>query len=221
MDEALEAAKESAWREIRRIDAAYERGEIGDAEWHEAMASLVVPAYLVAENPRAGSGHSGTSEDWEWSRGIVAEGIPATAQTYLDVGCANGLLMESVHRWSGVEPYGLEISPELAELARRRLPHWRDRIFVGSALIWEPGRRFDVVRTGLEYVPKPRRPELVAHLLSFCDRLVIGKFNEEAGERRLEGEVASWGRVIAGHAERAHRTEPRLVYRAFWIDAPG
>ena len=72
---------------------------------------------------------------------------------------------------------------------------------------------------GLEYVPKPRRHELVAHLLSFCNRLVIGKFNEEAAERRIEAEVASWGHVVAGRAEHAHRTEPRLVYRALWIDA--
>jgi SAM-dependent methyltransferase len=221
VDERLEAAKEGAWREVAAIDAAYARGELGDAGWHAAMASLVVPSYLAARTPEAGSGHSGTAAEWEYSRGIVAEAI-AGHTTFLDVGCANGLLMESVQRWSGVEPYGLDVSPELAEFARKRYPLWRDRIFVGNALDWTPPQRFDVVRTGLEYVPAPRRREFVAHLLENViapgGRLIVGKFNEEVGERRLETEVASWGFTVAGRAERAHRSEPRLTYRVFWID---
>jgi hypothetical protein len=40
-------------------------------------------------------------------------------------------------------------------MARHRLPHWADRIAVGNALDWIPGRSFDFVRTGLEYAPAP------------------------------------------------------------------
>ena len=93
-----------------------------------------------------------------------------------------------------------------------------DRIFVGNALTWEPPRRFDFVRTGLEYAPPPRRRDLVAHLLSFCDRLIIGSFNEEVERRATEEQVASWGFRIAGRAERPHR-DPRVVRRVFWIDS--
>src|SRR5262249_7558245 len=120
--------------------------------------------------------------------------------TFLDVGCASGYLMECIVRWSSrrVEPYGLEIAPELAALARRRLPRWADRIFVGNALTWTTPHRFDFVRTGLEYVPPPRRRDLVAQLLGFCDRLVVGSFNEEVEERTLERAVESWGFAIAG-----------------------
>jgi len=219
MDERLERAKERAWREVAAIDAAHAAGELDDAGWHAAMAALVVPAYLAAPTAEGGSGHSGTAEDWEYSRGIVAAGI--AGKTFLDVGCANGLLMESVHRWTGSEPFGLELSPELAGLARRRNPQWADRIFVGNALGWEPPRRFDTVRTGLEYVPGPQRRALVTHLLERIatpgGRLVIGKFNEEVERRSLEEEVASWGFRVAGRAERPKRGEPRLAYRAFWI----
>jgi SAM-dependent methyltransferase len=221
MDETLESAKERAWREVTAIDAAYERGELGDADWHEAMAALVVPAYLAAETPEAGSGHSGTADEWEYSRGIVAEAISGD-ESFLDIGCANGLLMESVHRWTALEPYGLDISPDLAELARRRYPQWADRIFVGNAVDWTPPRRFDVVRTGLEYVPERRRGELLRHLLDEVvapgGRLVVGKFSEELGRHALEADVASLGFVITGRAERPHRAEPRLAYRVFWID---
>ena len=217
----MEAAKEGAWREVAAIDAAHDRGEIDEAGWHAAMAALIVPSYLAARTPEAGSGHSGTAAEWEYSRGIVVEAI-AGHTTFLDVGCANGLLMESMQRWVGVEPYGLDISPELAELARTRYPQWRERVFVGNALDWTPPQRFEAVRTGLEYVPVSRRRELVAHLLENAvapgGRLIVGKFNEELDERRLEAEVASWGFVVAGRAEREHRVEPRLAYRVFWID---
>jgi hypothetical protein len=78
--------------------------------------------------------------------------------------------MESVVEWAGekghvIEPYGLEISEKLANLARQRLPDWRDRIFVGNALFWDPPAQFDFVRTELVYVPPARRREYVERLL--------------------------------------------------------
>jgi SAM-dependent methyltransferase len=222
MDEALEEAVEQGWRAVAEIDRAYANGELDDDAWHRRMAELIVPAYLSAATAEAGSGHSGTPEEWEWSRSVIADALPEGA-TFLDVGCANGLLMESAHRWRRVEPYGLEISPELASVARRRYPDWADRIWVGNALGWEPPQRFGVVRTALDYVPQRRRRELVEHLLSRVvlpgGRLVVGKFNELRSGASLEETVASWGFRVAGRAERAHRREPRIVYRAFWIDA--
>ena len=218
VDEELEAAKERSWREVAAIDSAYERGELDDAGWHAAVTELVVPAYLAAETVVGGSGSSRDGAGWEYARSLLA-GAAAPGQTFLDIGCANGLLMESMARWAGIEPYGLEISRELAELARRRLPQWVDRIWVGNAISWQPLHRFDVVRTGVDYVPIPRRKQLVEHLLSYSGRLVIGVFNEERRSRSLEGEVASWGFAISGRSERPH-PHPQLAYRIFWIDKP-
>ena len=217
MDEELEAAKERGWRQTAAIDAAYERGELDGAGWHEANAGLIVPAYLAADTPEGGSGSSRDAAGWERARSLVADAVEPR-QSFLDIGCANGHLLESMARWSGVEPYGLEISPELAELARQRLPRWADRIWVGNALDWQPPRRFDVVRTGLDYVPAPRRQRFVEHLLSYADRLVIGVFNEERELRTQEELVAGWGFEITGRSEREH-PHPRLAYKAFWVDA--
>jgi len=217
VDERLAAAKERGWREVATIDAAYEAGEITDAHWYEAMAALVVPAYLAAETPEAGSGSSRDAAGWEWARSGIAKAVEP-GWCFLDVGCANGHLMESMAAWAGVEPFGVDISPELAELARRRLPQWADRIWVGNAATWEPPRRFKAIRTGLDYVPADRRPDLVEHLLGFCDRLVIGVANEERDTPGFEGELASWGYEIAGRSVRDH-PHPQLVYKAFWIDA--
>jgi len=97
--------------------------------------------------------------------------------TFLDVGCANGLLMESVAAWASedgfrVEPYGLDLIESLAAIARRRLPQWENRIFSGNVIDWHPPLRFDFVHTNLEYVPLHRRREMVERLL--CEYLVAG-----------------------------------------------
>jgi GNAT superfamily N-acetyltransferase/SAM-dependent methyltransferase len=124
-------------------------------------------AYLQADGPRAQSGFGGDEARWEAARQPIAEAIDRSG-TFLDVGCANGYLLESLVRWSAhpIEPYGLDSAPGLVELARERLPHWPDRIFLGDALTWEPPRRFDFVRTELLYVPERRQADLVARLLA-------------------------------------------------------
>jgi SAM-dependent methyltransferase len=217
VDEKLEAAKEGGWREIAAVDAAYAAGELDEAGWHAAMAGIVVPAYLSADTPQGGSGSSRNAAGWEYARSLLAEAVEP-GRTFLDVGCANGLLMESMATWAGIEPYGLEISPELVELARRRLPQWSSRIWVGNAANWTPPRRFDAIRTGLDYVPRDRRGTLVDHLLGFCGRLVVGVYNEERDLPGLEAAVAGWGFTVAGRTARPH-PHPQLAYKAFWIDA--
>jgi len=130
---------------------------------HEAV-------YLAGSNPREQSGFGRDESDWRRYREVVLAPVQSDG-TFLDIGCANGHLMESLVAWGAergraVEPFGLDISPPLVDLARARLPHWRDRIFLGNALNWQPPRTFDYVRTELVHVPRRLRPELVHHLLS-------------------------------------------------------
>jgi SAM-dependent methyltransferase len=228
LDDELERLKERGWRQVAAIDEALERGEIDEDGWHRAMVDLVVPAYLAGDNPRAQSGHSGDEARWEGARRLLLDAVDADG-SFLDVGCASGHLMECVHVWAAedgltLEPWGLEIAPELAALARERLPEWADRILVGNALDWRPARPFDFVRTNLDYVPAARRPDLLARLLGAVvvpgGRLVVGVFNEERERPALEAAVSSWGFVVAGRTERPHPDTVRLVRRAFWIVAP-
>lgn len=179
---------------------------------------------------RAQSGSSGDDAGWAYKRGLIVDAVDRSG-TFLDVGCASGYLMETLHKWCQdrghpIEPFGLDIAPELADLARRRLPHWREQIFVANALDWAPPRRFDFVRTGLEYVPPRRRRDLVERLLKDVvapgGRLIIGAYSEERDETRAEPSeeerVAGWGFPIAGRSERPHPHDGRLVYRVFWVD---
>jgi SAM-dependent methyltransferase len=166
-------------------------------------------SYLAGSTPRQQSGFGRSALDWERFRRPIVEPIHKDG-SFLDVGCANGLLMESVDAWtkeSGleVEVFGLDISVELVELAQRRLPHWHDRIFAGNALLWEPPAKFDFVRTELVYVPPSRRREYVERLLEHFvapdGKLILCAYGSSRPEgvrpRPLVDELRSWGIPIA------------------------
>jgi SAM-dependent methyltransferase len=153
-------------------------GQITDEVWFSGMAAIFDAAYLAGDNPRAQSGFGGDESRWEAARRPIAEAIDRDG-TFLDVGCANGYLMECVSRWAPhrVEAYGLELAPAVAGLARRRLPHWADRIFAGNALTWQSPMQFDFVRTELVYVPdehqEPYLRRLLAEVVAPGGRLIV------------------------------------------------
>ncbi|HEV2667804.1 MAG TPA: class I SAM-dependent methyltransferase, partial [Blastocatellia bacterium] len=227
MNDDIRDMLERGWRAVQGIDEALSRGEIDEAAWYKSMQDLIIPKYIAADNPRAQSGHSGDAAAWERARSLVVEGIDRHG-SFLDAGCANGHLMETAQSWasergSRVEPYGVDLSPVMIDLALRRLPQWHDRFWVANVLDWEAPRRFDFVHVQhLDYVPLTRRRELLAHLLTrICEpggRLIIGPFNEIKAERATERIVTEWGYTIVGQAER-HHMHPDIAYRAFWIDA--
>ncbi|ACQ78495.1 Methyltransferase type 11 [Beutenbergia cavernae DSM 12333] len=182
--------------------AASRAGDTDEAYFADAMR-LLAPAYLAATTAQGGSGFGGDADAWARRRGQIADAVPADG-TFLDLGCANGLLMESVAAWTAarglrVEPYGVDLSPELVELARRRLPHWADRLAVGNALDWTPadGRRFDVVHVLLDCVPRDRRRELVDHgraLVEPGGRLLVSHYIARGGtEPHVGVQLAAMG----------------------------
>ncbi len=213
------ALKDNAWRELADIDDRLQRGDIDEAGWHAETARLIVPAYLAAKTPWEGSGKSGTAEDWEHARSHIAHAIEHDG-SFLDVGCANGYLLECLPRWTvhSLDRYGLDIAPELVDLARLRLPDLAGHLFVGNALEWRPPHQFTYIRTGLEYVPRHRRAELIGHLLEYCERLIIGVFGEESHARPTEDLLRSLGYRVAGRSERLNRKKPMIDYRVLWIE---
>lgn len=219
--ERLAGAKERAWRELADIDAALDAGELDEAGWHRAVLDIVEPAYLQAGSPQGGSGSSRDAAGWERARSLILDACDRPGDL-LDVGCANGLLMESLADWSGgrLEPYGVEISPLLAQLARERCPQWQGRIWAANAHGWDPGRRFDYVRAGLDYVPERSRAAYVDHLLTLIrpgGRLIVGVHNEERDLAVVEEWLTGLGLTVAGRSERAH-DHPRLRYKVCWVD---
>ena len=226
-DPTLERMKERAWQEVAEINQALEEGRIDEAGWHAAMAALIKEPYLAADNPYAQAGHGGDAASWEASRGFIAEALHRSG-TFLDVGCASGILMESVQRWGAVrnlviEPYGLDIVPEFVALARRRLPQWAGRIQVGNIRTWQPqGERFDYVLIRPEYAPASRRPDLIRHILEQVlkpgGRLIVYVGTEEVETRRVEASITGHGIAVHGRVEIPHPRDNRVVRRLFWVD---
>jgi hypothetical protein len=110
--------------------------------------------------------------------------------TWLDVGCANGHLLATLPAWCAergirIEPYGLELLPGLAELARSLHPELADRIWTGSVMTWKPPRRFTYVTALDDQVPAGRLGDLVAILLAeFVEpggRLIVSSYTDSDG----------------------------------------
>jgi hypothetical protein len=207
-----------------RIDAAYETGQIDEKTWHDEIEEIIGDAYLASDDPRTQSGKSGDEAEWRWSRELILDAIPAGG-TLLDIGCANGYLMESVRRWGiergiDVEPYGLEISWRLAGLARRRLPQWADRIWVGNVTQWAPPRRFDLVHTGIDNVPPDRQRDLLLRLV--CEfvvpggRVVLRADRVHPGEPDVVVQVRALGLDVGGVLERVH-PQSGALRRTVWL----
>lgn len=213
------------------LDARYLRGPQPDeAGWYAALRGLLEEAYLATDDSCLQSGTRSNAARWERGRRPIAAAIHRDG-AFLDVACANGLLMETLTEWAKAdghhsEPYGLDFSEAIAALARQRLPQWADRIFVGNVIDWQPPFGFDFVRTELEYVPPHRQPELVARLLTTflapSGRLIVCSYGSS---RRPAPRVVSigdmlrgWGRRVAGEAGGADLNGVRIV-RVAWVDA--
>jgi hypothetical protein len=212
-----------------RVDAALANGEIDEPRWYEATEEIIGDAYLASDDPRAQSGKSGDELDWRWSRELILDALPPGRRhcRLLDVGAANGYLMESLERWGQqrgltVEPYGLEISPRLAALARSRLPTLAERIDVGNVLDHEPQRRYDLVHTALDYVPPARRRESLERLLTKFltpgGRVVLRPECFAPGAVEPAAQIEALGLTVGGLLERRHPVSGALR-RSVWLGA--
>jgi uncharacterized protein (DUF952 family)/SAM-dependent methyltransferase len=197
-----------------------------EEDWYEGVRAWLEPAYLAATDPYRGSGFGGGADRWEHDRRPIAEAIDRDG-SFLDVGCANGLLLESVVRWAAerghrIEPFGLDISERLAALALERI----GRAFVGNVMTWEPPRRFDYVRTELVYAPTSRRPDLVGRLLrqflTERGRLIVCSYGSSSRARPAEdvaADLRSWGHTVDGTA--TAQVDGVVVTRVAWLSPTG
>lgn len=142
-----------------------------DRKYYERIVRWLEDSYVAADERGdvfGGSGSTGDAIHWEARRRVIVDAFDHDG-TWLDVGCANGLLMETLTAWAmekGVrlEAYGLEISARIAERARVRLPRWAERIWTGNVMTFEPAIRFDYVTALPEYVEPASRRDLIERL---------------------------------------------------------
>jgi trans-aconitate methyltransferase len=142
--------------------------------YFDAYRQVLQDAYKGAETPWGGAGKGGSYFDWLRLRLPIAEAVAVDplvrAGSFLDIGCANGYLLECLLDWlphAGItiQPHGLDYAPEILALAKARLPQYAANLFLGNAWDWTSPQRYDWVRSEMVYVPVNDRPEFVHRLL--------------------------------------------------------
>ena len=68
-------------------------GRFVKAGWHAAALDLIEPVHTLATTP---SGHSCDPAPWRQVIAILIGVLPADSGSFLDVGCANGHLMDTL-----------------------------------------------------------------------------------------------------------------------------
>ena len=212
------------------LNAQLAHREISEAEWYDARRKATGIAYLSRDNPRAQSGHGGDEVRWQYTRVLMILEAIYKRGSFLDVGCANGYLVECLEKWvSGagldIDFYGVDICEGLVDLARRRLPERAGKFSVANAVLWTPDRRFDYVHAHeLSYAPVHREREFLEHLLedylSPGGRLIIGPWAVHRDSTGLENRLASWGYEPTGSLLKTHSKDSSLTRKMIWFDKP-
>src|SRR5262249_17677251 len=94
---------------IAEVDRAFAAGAIDEAAWCAGVEEPLIDAYLSTDDLRGQSGKCGDEVEWRWSRELVLDAVEGDSCALLDVGCANGLLLDSLVRWGAEQ--GLRIDP--------------------------------------------------------------------------------------------------------------
>lgn len=107
---------------------------------------------------------------------------------FLDVGCANGLLVSDVVVWASakgfeVVPYGFDLGAGLVALAQELLEQHAENFLVADAWTWRPGRQWAFVYSLLDLSPTDLWCEWLRRLYGWVEpggRLIIGSYGSQS-----------------------------------------
>jgi SAM-dependent methyltransferase len=182
-------------------------------------------SYLKEADPIRQSGFSGGAKRWRAEREAILEPVSADGEI-LDVGCANGYLLECLVRWAGdrgleLTPYGLDHSDRLIELARQRLPQYADHFYVGNAWNWRPPARYRYVYSLHDCVPDeflaPYVERLLRRVVAPGGLLILGAYGSRsrgAEPLDLTKRLTALGHVPLGRIDVGEPPISRFVWLA-------
>ena len=157
-------------------------------EAHMDSIRILEAAYLAHDDPIRQSGFGGGPERWRAERSPLLDAVDGDGE-FLDLGCANGFLLESVVDWAkqrgtNLKPFGVDLNALLIQEAIRRFRGAEHHFWVANAWGWLPPRRFRWVYAIWDLVPSEMVPTLARHLLQNALRddgaLIFGAYGSRS-----------------------------------------
>ncbi len=168
-------------------------------------------SYLAETDPIKQSGFHGGEARWRHERGLILDAVD-TDGDFLDIGCANGYLVQCLTAWASekgltLTPYGVDQSPRLIERARARWPQDASHFWVGNAWDWVPPRRFRYVYTMTDFVPDALLKDYLVRLIQGYVEddglLIVGAYGSRSRDTPAQDVthmLKAFGFPVAGNA---------------------
>ena len=183
--------------------------EVELQKWFSSLKKELEEAYLQHDEPWKQSGFSGPEERWIKCRKPIADCVKESG-SFLDIGCANGYLLECIMKWTGerglnIVPFGLDLSEKLVGLAKDRLPKYSENFYTGNGWLWSSPIRFDYVRTELVYVPDCLQKQYIERIIDGYlvegGKLLVTEYRsrkDPVSKPWIDGMLGDWGFNIDG-----------------------
>ena len=180
-------------------------------------------SYLRWTDPIRQSGFGGGRERWRMERELILDAVPDDGD-FLDVGCANGYLLECLVQWGHerhvrLTPYGVDCGAKLIALAKERLPQYVSHFWVANSWEWGPPRKFPYVYSLYDCVPEELLPEYIRRLATRYVRpggtLVLGaygSYSRREAARDVAADMAAAGFHVAGSSARGELPVARVAW---------
>ena len=197
-------------------------------ERHLESIRILERAYLDHTDPIKQSGFSGGAQRWRDERSPLLDAIHGDGD-FLDLGCANGFLLESVVKWASereieLEPFGLDMNPLLIHEALRRFPDKAHHFWVANAWGWFSPKRFRWVYAIWDVVPESMLAILANHLLECAvakdGALILGAYGSKSADRPsldIASVLKAGGLPVSGESQGGKLPRGGPVTRFAWV----
>lgn len=127
----------------------------------------------------------GTPEGWRRAREVILKAVRRDG-SFLDVGCANGVLVRDLRRWArekgiALRPYGIDLLEEFIPEARQKNPKFKNNFFAAEMMAFKTREKFTYIR--VENYGPYRSPESFFRkylgMLEADGRLIITHYDHE------------------------------------------
>lgn len=208
-----------------RVKEDLKAGKITESQYYELRKEATNSVYLNHKEPYAQCGHTGNEQTWVYSRIMPLLEVLNKNGSFIDVACANGYINESLFKWTNnspidIEYYGVDISKELIDIAKQRMPQFADNYYVANVDGFIPPKKFDYVRIlAISFIPEYKHKNFVDSLfndyLKNTGRLILGPYTEAKNTNEFMDYIEYLGYKHSGYLTKSYGGKERKM---FWID---